>query len=114
MQAIWKGSVAFGLVNIPVKAFVATESHDVSFRQVHVADGGRSVIVPRLLLWYLGDFGGRGGIVRLLREHGFVGPEAAPKVTFGDYDWSLAVDAGPVRDVLAHADESEEAEPATG
>ncbi len=41
MQAIWKGSVAFGLVNIPVKAFVATESHDVSFRQVHVADGGR-------------------------------------------------------------------------
>jgi DNA end-binding protein Ku len=41
MQAIWKGSVAFGLVNIPVKAFVATEDHDVSFRQVHVADGGR-------------------------------------------------------------------------
>jgi DNA end-binding protein Ku len=41
MQAIWKGSVAFGLVNIPVKAFVATESNDVSFRQVHVADGGR-------------------------------------------------------------------------
>ena len=41
MQAIWKGSVAFGLVNIPVKAFVATESHDVSFRQVHVSDGGR-------------------------------------------------------------------------
>lgn len=41
MQAIWKGSVAFGLVNIPVKAFVATDNHDVSFRQVHVADGGR-------------------------------------------------------------------------
>lgn len=41
MQAIWKGSVAFGLVNIPVKAFVATDNHDVSFRQVHAADGGR-------------------------------------------------------------------------
>ncbi|QCX26790.1 Ku protein [Nocardioides jishulii] len=41
MRAIWKGSVSFGLVNVPVKLYSATESHDVSFRQVHEADGGR-------------------------------------------------------------------------
>ncbi|KQQ43065.1 Ku protein [Nocardioides sp. Leaf307] len=41
MRAIWKGAVSFGLVNVPVKLYAATESHDVSFRQVHVADGGR-------------------------------------------------------------------------
>lgn len=41
MRAIWKGAVSFGLVNVPVKVYAATESHDVSFRQVHVADGGR-------------------------------------------------------------------------
>ena len=41
MRAIWKGSVSFGLVNVPVRLFSATESHDVSFRQVHEADGGR-------------------------------------------------------------------------
>lgn len=41
MRAIWKGAVSFGLVNVPVKLYAATESHDVSFRQVHAKDGGR-------------------------------------------------------------------------
>jgi DNA end-binding protein Ku len=41
VRAIWKGSVSFGLVNVPVKLYSATESHDVSFRQVHAKDGGR-------------------------------------------------------------------------
>src|SRR6185503_18673324 len=39
--AIWKGAVSFGLVSVPVKLYAATESHDVSFRQVHAKDGGR-------------------------------------------------------------------------
>jgi DNA end-binding protein Ku len=41
MRPIWKGTISFGLVAIPVKLYTATEAHDVSFRQVHVADGGR-------------------------------------------------------------------------
>ncbi|GAB2764819.1 Ku protein [Nocardioides salsibiostraticola] len=41
MRAIWKGAVSFGLVSVPVKLYAATESHDVSFRQVHREDGGR-------------------------------------------------------------------------
>ncbi|MBS44147.1 MAG: Ku protein [Nocardioides sp.] len=41
MRAIWKGAVSFGLVSVPVKLYSATESHDVSFRQVHATDGGR-------------------------------------------------------------------------
>jgi DNA end-binding protein Ku len=41
MRAMWKGSVAFGLVNVPVKLYSATEDHDVSLHQVHDADGGR-------------------------------------------------------------------------
>ena len=41
MQTIWKGSVSFGLVSIPVKLYSATEERSVSFRQVHAADGGR-------------------------------------------------------------------------
>lgn len=40
-RAIWKGSVSFGLVSIPVKLYSATEDKDVSFRQVHAEDGGR-------------------------------------------------------------------------
>ncbi|TRW46296.1 Ku protein [Georgenia yuyongxinii] len=41
MRAIWKGSVSFGLVNVPIKLYSATESHDVALHQVHNADGGR-------------------------------------------------------------------------
>ena len=41
MQSIWKGSISFGLVSIPVRLFSATEEKDVSFRQVHRDDGGR-------------------------------------------------------------------------
>lgn len=41
MRAIWSGSIAFGLVNVPVKLYSATESHDVSMHQVHDKDGGR-------------------------------------------------------------------------
>jgi len=40
-RSIWKGAVSFGLVTIPVKVYGATEEKDISFRQVHVADGGR-------------------------------------------------------------------------
>jgi DNA end-binding protein Ku len=41
MRSIWKGSVAFGLVNVPVKVYSATEEKDVRFHQVHAQDGGR-------------------------------------------------------------------------
>ncbi|WP_127131457.1 Ku protein [Georgenia sp. SYP-B2076] len=41
MRAIWKGSITFGLVNVPIKLYSATESHDVELHQVHNADGGR-------------------------------------------------------------------------
>lgn len=41
MRTIWKGAIAFGLVNVPVKLYSATEDHDVSLHQVHDKDGGR-------------------------------------------------------------------------
>ena len=41
MRAMWKGAVSFGLVNVPVKLYSATEDHDISFRQVHREDGGQ-------------------------------------------------------------------------
>ncbi|MCW2558800.1 MAG: repair protein [Mycobacterium sp.] len=41
MRSIWKGSIAFGLVNVPVKVYSATEDHDIKFHQVHAKDNGR-------------------------------------------------------------------------
>jgi DNA end-binding protein Ku len=41
MRSIWKGAITFGLVNVPVKIYSATEDHDLPLHQVHNADGGR-------------------------------------------------------------------------
>ncbi|HEX3199435.1 MAG TPA: Ku protein [Propionibacteriaceae bacterium] len=41
MRAIWKGAITFGLVNVPIKLYAATEDHDIGLHQVHDADGGR-------------------------------------------------------------------------
>ncbi|MGO4458827.1 Ku protein [Streptomyces sp. M-16] len=41
MRSIWNGAISFGLVSIPIKLVNATESHSISFRQIHVTDGGR-------------------------------------------------------------------------
>lgn len=41
MRSIWKGDLSFGLVNVPVKVYSATESHDRKSYQVDSADGTR-------------------------------------------------------------------------
>ncbi|MFC5713178.1 Ku protein [Thalassorhabdus alkalitolerans] len=35
MHTIWKGSISFGLVNIPIKLHAATENKDISLRTLH-------------------------------------------------------------------------------
>lgn len=35
MHTMWKGSISFGLVNIPIKMFAATEDKDIKFRYLH-------------------------------------------------------------------------------
>ncbi|MEY1673413.1 Ku protein [Gordonia terrae] len=41
MRSIWKGDLSFGLVNVPVKVYSATESHDRKSYQVDSSDGTR-------------------------------------------------------------------------
>jgi DNA end-binding protein Ku len=41
MRAMWKGSVSFGLVSIPIQLYAATENKNVTLRQVHQTDGAR-------------------------------------------------------------------------
>jgi DNA end-binding protein Ku len=40
-RAIWSGSISFGLVNVPVRLFSATESHRVAFHEFEHATGAR-------------------------------------------------------------------------
>ena len=41
MRVVWRGTISFGLVTIPVRLYVATESKNIPSHQVHVSDGGR-------------------------------------------------------------------------
>ena len=40
-RSIWNGTIAFGLVTVPIKVYSATESKTVHFREVHAKDGSR-------------------------------------------------------------------------
>jgi DNA end-binding protein Ku len=40
-RSLWNGTISFGLVNVPVKVFSATEDRAVHFHEVHAADGSR-------------------------------------------------------------------------
>ena len=40
-RAIWSGSISFGLVSVPVKAFSAVRDHSVHFNQLEKATGAR-------------------------------------------------------------------------
>ena len=40
-RSIWNGTVTFGLVNVPVKLFTATDNKSVSFNEVHARDGAK-------------------------------------------------------------------------
>ncbi|MFV9510661.1 Ku protein [Tepidibacillus sp. LV47] len=35
MHTMWKGSISFGLVNIPIKMFASTEDKEIKFRYLH-------------------------------------------------------------------------------
>lgn len=39
MRAIWSGAISFGLVNIPVRLYLATESKDIKFTSMHSSCG---------------------------------------------------------------------------
>jgi DNA end-binding protein Ku len=40
-RAIWSGSIAFGLVNVPIRLYSAISEHDLDLHLVHVTDGSR-------------------------------------------------------------------------
>jgi DNA end-binding protein Ku len=40
-RSIWTGSISFGLVNVPVRMYSATEEHDLHFNLIHERDGSR-------------------------------------------------------------------------
>jgi hypothetical protein len=56
---------------------------------------GRELVVPRLLRWYRGDFGGREGVLSLLRRHGVLAAGDSSRLRYADYDWTLDLGDAP-------------------
>ncbi len=46
-RAIWRGVISFGMVSIPIKLFTATDSQDISFKQLHAEDNSPIKLVRR-------------------------------------------------------------------
>jgi DNA end-binding protein Ku len=40
-RSVWNGTLTFGMVNVPVKLYTATESKTISFHEVHARDEAR-------------------------------------------------------------------------
>src|SRR5918995_2104283 len=40
-RPVWRGSISFGLVNVPVKAHTAVRDHDIHFHQLEKKSGSR-------------------------------------------------------------------------
>jgi DNA end-binding protein Ku len=40
-RSLWNGTITFGLVNVPIKLYTATESHTIQFHEAHARDGAQ-------------------------------------------------------------------------
>ncbi|SHI68365.1 Protein of unknown function, DUF547 [Mesonia phycicola] len=47
------------------------------------------VYVPKLMDWFRGDFGGKDGAIKILKNYQFIPESADPEVEFLDYNWEL-------------------------
>lgn len=55
-----------------------------------VYDAERNTLsVPALFNWYIGDFGGKAGVLRFLKRHGLLRTEVSPRLRYALYDWTV-------------------------
>jgi len=57
----------------------------------------RTATLPRICLWYMGDFGGFPGLRTILREHQIIPSSHSPSIRFSSYDWQAT--PGSFKDV---------------
>jgi len=50
-----------------------------------------TVELPAILSWFRGDFGGKKGIIRLMRQQGIVPEDVNPGIKWKKYDWTLSL-----------------------
>jgi hypothetical protein len=48
-----------------------------------------TVYLPAITSWFRADFGGKKGMLDILKKHGIIPQQSAPKIGFKKYDWTL-------------------------
>ena len=48
-----------------------------------------SICLPKIMSWFRGDFGGKNGIRKMLKEYKIIDRDKNVKVSFKKYDWTL-------------------------
>ncbi|HEY0057668.1 MAG TPA: DUF547 domain-containing protein [Flavisolibacter sp.] len=68
-------------LELATKAYLASEV---------IVDKDRNIVeLPALMSWFRADFGGKKGMIAILKKHGLIAAEAFPKIRFKKYDWTL-------------------------
>jgi hypothetical protein len=81
---------AYSREGIDEELTIATESY--LSQEVTYDAAADEVTVPRLMLWFRGDFGGKSGIYEILREYDCIPDAARPSLSYAEYDWDLQLD----------------------
>lgn len=50
-----------------------------------------TVEVSKILDWFSGDFGGKKGVISILKNHEIISEKVEPKIIFTEYDWTLSL-----------------------
>ncbi|MFD1284049.1 DUF547 domain-containing protein [Mesonia ostreae] len=61
-------------------------------KEVEHKKNEEKVYVPALMSWFRADFGGKDGVVKILKNYELIPSDKDPDVEFLDYNWELDVD----------------------
>lgn len=50
------------------------------------------VVVSKLFQWFIADFGGKSGIIQILKKYGIIPKNENPKISYKPYDWTLSLE----------------------
>lgn len=53
--------------------------------------GANKVYVSTLFSWFRGDFGGKDGTLKMLRQYEIIPEDASPDIVYKEYDWTLSL-----------------------
>lgn len=76
--------------NIDKELDMATASYFESDVEYYKAEN--KVVISKLFQWFIADFGGKSGIIQILKKYGVIPASENPKISYKPYDWTLSLE----------------------